>query len=123
MNPSVTDLLELADESLAAAEALLAGGYPRFAVARAYYTMFYSASALHLQHGRSYTKHSGVIAGFGRHFVKTGQFDSKLFRQFRKAFVDRQIGDYDAGASISEELAQETIMRAREFVAAVRRCV
>ena len=39
--PGVTDLLEKADRSLAAAEHLHAHGFPEFSVGRAYYAMFY----------------------------------------------------------------------------------
>lgn len=45
MNIKVQKLLIKAEQSLNASEYLLKGGYIDFAVARAYYTMFYLAEA------------------------------------------------------------------------------
>ncbi len=45
MMPEQEDLLAQAQESLAAAKLLEAGGYHGFAASRAYYAMFYVAEA------------------------------------------------------------------------------
>ena len=60
-SPGVTDLLEKADRSLAAAERLLAEGFPEFAAGRAYYSMCYGTEALLLSRDLSFSKHSAVI--------------------------------------------------------------
>jgi uncharacterized protein (UPF0332 family) len=49
MMPAQDALLKKAREGLAAAQYLVAGGYYDFAVARAYYAMFYAAQALLLE--------------------------------------------------------------------------
>ena len=46
--------------------------YYDVAISRAYYAMFYSATALLLTKGISRSKHSGVYSAFGQHFVKPG---------------------------------------------------
>jgi len=45
------------------------------AVNRAYYAIFYAANALLATKGLERSKHSGVIAAFRQHFVKTGIVD------------------------------------------------
>lgn len=64
-------LVAKARESVRAARLLAAEGMHGFAVSRAYYAMFYLAEALLLGEGLAYSKHSAVIAAFGRHFVKS----------------------------------------------------
>jgi uncharacterized protein (UPF0332 family) len=46
MTDSQQELLHKAQRSIEAAQSLLRDGYPEFAVSRAYYTMFYIASAI-----------------------------------------------------------------------------
>ena len=47
-------------------------GFYAVAVTRAYYAMFYAATALLESQGISGSRQSGVVAAFGEHFVKTG---------------------------------------------------
>ena len=58
MIEGVSELLEKADQSIGAAEALRREGYFDFAASRAYYAMFYAVEALHLSKGFSFSKHS-----------------------------------------------------------------
>ena len=118
MTEEIEALLRLAEESMAAAQSLLEQGHFRFSVSRSYYTMFYCAQALHLSQGRSYSKHSAVIAGFGEHFVKTGLFDKRFHEYLRKAFADRQRGDYEAMDQVSENTARTALARSQEFIQA-----
>jgi len=120
MTPETQALLRLAGQSIVAAETPLRQGLFRFSAARSYYTMFYCAQALHLSGGRSFSKHAAVIAGFGRHFVKTALFDKKFHDHLRKAFRDRQRGDYEAMREVSEETARLALRRSREFLAATK---
>lgn len=48
------------------------------AVNRAYYAIFYAANALLVTKGLERSKHSGVIAAFRQHFVKTGLIEPEL---------------------------------------------
>jgi uncharacterized protein (UPF0332 family) len=73
----VKALLHKARRSLDAAKELFSKGYYDFAVSRAYYAMFYSAEAVLLTKDLKFKKHSAVISGFGKEFVKTGEFEEK----------------------------------------------
>jgi uncharacterized protein (UPF0332 family) len=42
------------------------------AASRRYYAVFYCARAALLATGRTYSKHQGVLSGFGAHLAKTG---------------------------------------------------
>lgn len=53
-----------AQESLEAARREFAAGAYSFAINRAYYALFYAVSALLLEEGRQFKKHSGVRAAF-----------------------------------------------------------
>ena len=116
MTPDQRDLLEKAAESLAAAGYLLAGGYPDFAASRAYYAMFYVAEAALEGEGKSYSKHSAVIAGFGRNFVKTGRAPAEFQRFLTTGQALRHAGDYGAPRAVSDADAREQIEHAKRLL-------
>jgi uncharacterized protein (UPF0332 family) len=70
MTDEQRELLLKAQQSLEAAKLLLANNYPDYATSRAYYTMFYLAEAFLEGEELSFSKHSAVIAAFGREFAK-----------------------------------------------------
>ncbi|MEJ7819750.1 MAG: HEPN domain-containing protein [Rubrobacteraceae bacterium] len=79
--PEILDnLLAKARRSLQVAEGLLEDGHADFAASRAYYGCFYVAEALLFSEGLSYSRHSQVVAQFGRHFAKTGELDARYHR-------------------------------------------
>jgi uncharacterized protein len=116
MTPEQHDLLAKANESLRASRVLLSEGFAGFAASRAYYAMFYSAQALLEGEGLSYSKHSGVVAGFGKHFARTGRVPTELHRYLIEAMEVRHQGDYALGDDVSEENAEEQIAHAQEFI-------
>jgi uncharacterized protein (UPF0332 family) len=116
------DLLERAQESCDAAEFLLQGGYPGFAASRAYYAMFYVAEALLDSKGLSFSRHSAVIAAFGREFCKTGIVPVDLHRHLLQAFELRNLGDYATKGRVSADEARTQIARARAMLEAARSC-
>ena len=65
--------LESAREKLSAAEDLFENGHYRDSVSRSYYAIFTAARALLVTKGLDSSKHSGVIALFNQHFVKTDE--------------------------------------------------
>ena len=107
-------LLEDARRSLAAARLLLQGGYPGYAAARL--LQFYVAEALLEGEGLSFSKHSAVIAAFGRHFARTGKAPVEFHRYLLAAQEMRHSGDYDHDGSITAEQALEQIDRAEQFL-------
>ena len=109
-------LLRKAQASLDAARALHGLRFFDFAASRAYYTMFYIAEAMLLGEGFSFSKHSAVIAAFGRQFAQT----TPALEDFHRFLIDgqdtRNIGDYDIGPGVSDAEAVEQIKRAEKFL-------
>lgn len=106
----VDNLLAKAQRSFEAAEGLLESSHADFAASRAYYGCFYTAEALLLSEGLSYSRHSQVVAQFGRHFAKTGELDARYHRLLVEAFRLRQATDYSAAPeAVSEDDAEHII--------------
>ena len=115
----IARLLEKSDESLEVARSLSAEGHQSFAASRAYYAMFYAAEAALLSKGRSFSKHTAVIASFNRTFVKTGILGPDMFKALQLGFDLRQQGDYTI-LPVSSERAESLLERADAFVASVK---
>jgi uncharacterized protein (UPF0332 family) len=122
MTPDQQSLIRKARSSLAAAQLLLQEGYSEFAAARAYYTMFYLAQAFLLNLGLSFSKHSAVIAAFGREFVKSGIVPEVFHRYLIEAQEVRLIADYREIPLDAEE-ANLQIERAEEFLELAERLI
>jgi uncharacterized protein (UPF0332 family) len=75
---TTTYWIEKSKENIEAAELLSREGFYAIANTRAYYAMFYAAQALLETVNLSFSKHSAVIAAFGKEFIKTGKLDPKL---------------------------------------------
>jgi uncharacterized protein (UPF0332 family) len=113
-------LLDKADRAITAAETLLRAGFTDFAAGRAYYSMFFTAEALLLEKGLSYSKHSAVHASFGKIFAKEGILDKKFHRWLLDAFDQRIIGDYGVEAIITRQDVEVMIDHAGEFLVVAR---
>lgn len=85
------------------------------AVNRAYYAIFYAANALLATQGLERSKHSGVIAAFRQHFVKTGIVDTVFSRIYGEAMEQRHAGDYGL-TRLDEATANRSIEQAESFV-------
>lgn len=116
MNDNQQQLIAKAQQSLDAAKYLYAGEYYDFAVARAYYTMFYIASALLEGEGLSFAKHSAVISAFGREFAKTERIPKEYHRHLKEAQDLRLLGDYGELNLIERAEAATQIQRAEAFI-------
>ena len=116
MTESQQELILKAHRSLEAARSLLRDGYPEFATARAYYTMFYIASALLEGENMSFSKHSAVISAFGKYFVQTKRVFVESHRWLIEAQELRLTGDYGESGEITQEQAEQQIERAQEFI-------
>jgi len=108
------------EQAVSAAEELYRVGYYDFAASRAYYAVFYAATALLLQEKREFSKHSGVIAAIHRYFVKTGKFKKQVGRELNWLFELRSIGDYGVTVHVPEREAKLAIDAARRFVATTK---
>ena len=120
MNPmhstEVKANLERAEQAVNAAQKLLLDGYCDFAASRAYYAVFYAASALLLQEGLEFRKHSGVIATIHQRFVKTGRMEKEFGKNLNWLFELRSIGDYGVTAHVPAADAEQAIRTAMSFL-------
>jgi len=78
--------------------------------------MFYVTEALLFGKGLSYSKHSAVIAAFGKHFVKKGLVSPDYHRYLISSLELRHAGDYGSDADMSPEAAAGQIERAEQFL-------
>jgi len=108
-------LIKRAARYLKSAKILLEEKDYESSVSRTYYAMFYSAQALLLTKGLSFSSHKGVISAFGEHFVKTGIFSKEMGRELNRAFEKRQLGDYEHTFVISKEEAEELLISGNKF--------
>lgn len=90
--------------------------YYDVATSRAYYAMFYAASALLASKGISRSKHSGVRSAFGEHFVKAGLIETEYAKMLGHAFDTRLDSDYDLTFTAGRALAEEVLHDAQRFV-------
>jgi len=109
-------LLEKAQESLRASKILLENQLPDFAVARAYYTMFYIAEAFLIKQDLTYSSHSAVIAGFGREFAKTKRIPVEYHRYLIEAQQKRTEADYNLKPNITLQEAENIINKAQNML-------
>jgi uncharacterized protein (UPF0332 family) len=116
MTPEQQSFLDKATRSLAAAKNLQSAGFPDFAASRAYYAMFYVATAFLEGEGLTYAKHSAVIAKFGELFARPGRVPTQYHRYLLDAERTRLKADYDTALSISEAEAEQIIVKGEEIL-------
>jgi uncharacterized protein (UPF0332 family) len=116
MNQTQAQYLEKAKRSLMAARQNVESGFPEFALSRAYYTMFYVASAFLEGDDLSFGKHSAVIGAFGKSFAKTGRVPKQFHRYLITAEKARKEADYGVELEITVDNAQEIIIQAQEML-------
>ncbi|NOH03940.1 MAG: HEPN domain-containing protein [Chloroflexi bacterium] len=90
-------------------------------VNRSYYAMFYAALALLATTGEETSKHTGVMALFDRHFIRTGILPKEMSQFLHTAFDMRQAGDYEDKVEISKETAGQILEFAVTFVETVEK--
>ena len=113
-------LLDKAQRNVGVSMRLVDEGEWDVAVSRAYYAMFYAAQACLYGLGQEYSKHSAVIAAFGREFAKTGILPRELHVHLIQAEQARIQSDYEVAEPVPEEEARLLSARAAEFVAAIQ---
>ena len=108
--------LDRARQDVQAAQSNLDQGFYSVSVSRAYYAMFYAASALLASEGISRSKHSGVHSAFGERFVKNGLIEAEYAKMLGHAFDSRLDSDYDVEFVADQALAEDVLNDARRFV-------
>jgi uncharacterized protein (UPF0332 family) len=96
------------------------GGTAASITNRAYYAMFYAALAMLASVGEESSKHTGVLALFDRHFIKTKILPKEMSKVLRNAFDTRLTGDYEEEADLSNEQALDVLNSAVQFVSSIQ---
>lgn len=113
--------IENAREMLQVAEETLRNEHYSSACNRAYYAVFYAASALLYSKGKTYGKHSAALAFFRQDFIKTGEFDQKWSDDYGFIMSSRQTADYELYDHLEKEQVVEVVAKARSFVEEVEK--
>lgn len=112
--------MEKAMECLDAAYDELKADRLSFSVNRIYYACFYAVSAVLLQEGFQFKKHSGVRAAFHKNFVKHGLVSRELGEFYDEVFEARQRGDYIGLVRFQKEQVERWLKQAKQFVEAIK---
>lgn len=112
--------MEKSSDSFDAAHDELQAGRLSFTVNRIYYACFYAVSAVLIQEGLRFKKHSGVRAAFHQHFVKTGRISYDHGRFYDEIFEARQRGDYIELVRFEREVVKDWLIKAERFIKVIQ---
>ncbi len=125
MESSVKDLSQYrfrrSRENLRDAWILLDAQSYKSSVNRSYYAIFHCLRAVTALDSFDSSKHSGIIAFFNMHYVKTGIFTKEVSKMLDKAYRWREKADYKDYEEVSMENAQEQIVNAEKIMAVIER--
>ena len=93
---------------------------PNAAASRSYYAAFHAVSALFGVEGRTFKKHTDVLASVHRDLVRAGRWPMALGDAFSHLTSQRRVGDYGAIGRISRDEAKVCVERARQILDAVQ---
>ena len=127
MEGSVIDLsryrLEKAKEDLETAEENMIGGKYRASINRSYYAVFHALRAVTALDRFDSGKHSGIIAFFNQHYVKTGVFDKEISKMIDSCYRMREKADYDDFFLAAKDDAIQQLDKAKSIVHAVEQFI
>ena len=87
---------------------------------RSYYAVFYGMLSVTALDGFEASKHSGIIAYFNQHYVKTGIFDGEISDMIAHAFKLRERADYKNFYTTPFEDAEEQLTNAEAVINMIR---
>ena len=111
----IEQYLERARQAVSTGRLVAAHGDYVAATNRAYYAIFYAANALLATRKLERSKHSGVIAAFRQHFVKTGIIKAEFSRFYGEAMEQRNAADYGL-VPPDQSAADRNLANAERFV-------
>ena len=124
MEGSVIDLakyrLSRAEEDIETAADNLESKKFRASVNRSYYAVFHSIRAITALDHFDSSKHSGVIAHFNQHYIKSGIFDKELSKMVDSCYRLREKADYDDFYLVSRDEAVLQLEKARAVHQAIK---
>ena len=107
--------LERAKEELDTAQLLFCNEKLKAANNRAYYSIYYSLTAILCLEPIAFKKHKDTIGYFNKNYVRTGIFPPEIGRNISKAAKIRHASDYDEFYIASKEEAERQIQTAKEL--------
>lgn len=107
--------LERAKEELDTAELLLQNEKFKAANNRAYYSIYYSLTAVLCLEPIAFKKHKDTIGYFNKNYVHTGIFPEETGRNISKAAKVRHASDYDEFYIASKEETERQIQTAKNI--------
>lgn len=123
MESSVVDLskyrFQRSRENLRDAWLLYDAKSYKSSVNRSYYAIFHCLRAVTALDSFDSSKHSGIIAFFNMHYVKTSIFDKSVSKMLDKAYRWREKADYKDYEEVTEENAKEQIVHAEKILAVI----
>ena len=108
--------LERAREEFDTAELLFENERLKAANNRAYYSIYYSLTAVLCLEPIAFKKHKDTIGYFNKNYVHTDRFPREIGRNISKAAKIRHASDYDEFYIASKEEAERQIQTAKELV-------
>jgi uncharacterized protein (UPF0332 family) len=112
---------ESAVEKLQAAKLLKENDFFKDSIYRSYYAIFSGARSLLALKEFDCAKHSGIIALFNQHFVKTGLIDKICSKIISGAQIHRQRSDYGDYVIATKQEAEEQIKNAELFLEHIKK--
>ncbi len=107
--------LEKANSCLEVAKLNMDNGYYADSANRSYYAIFHAARAVMALDAEDRRKHSGVMAYFREHYIKTNIFDKRLSDIIQDAFQIRQVSDYEDFMVFAYKDVEDQLEDARFF--------
>lgn len=112
--------LERAKEELDTAQLLFCNEKLKAANNRAYYSIYYSLTAILCLEPIAFKKHKDTIGYFNKNYVRTGIFPPEIGRNISKAAKIRHASDYDEFYIASKEEAKRQIQTASTMIQLVK---
>ena len=107
--------LERAREELDTAELLFENERLKAANNRAYYSIYYSLTAVLCLEPIAFKKHKDTIGYFNKNYVHTDRFPREIGRNISKAAKIRHASDYDEFYIANKEESERQIQTAKEL--------
>lgn len=125
MEGSITELskyrLSRGKEDYEVAKANLEDGHLKASLNRSYYAIFHALRAVTILTEFDSSKHSGIIAYFNKHYVKTGVFDSSISELIKSASRMREKSDYQDFFLVVREDVETQLANAEKILLEVEK--
>ncbi|MBR1759352.1 MAG: HEPN domain-containing protein [Lachnospiraceae bacterium] len=112
--------LDRAEEMLKASKDNLEMNQLRTSLNRSYYAIFHAMRAVNTLDGFDSSKHSGVIAHFNQHYIKSGILSAELSKIIKSSSFLREKSDYDDFYVVSKAEAEEQLRNAELFINSIK---